>query len=440
MDKAKKLNTDERNEILKRSFVLCYKLKEYTMASKIRMVHQCILRIWEGEHLADSRERLNDFSSIYFEQGWRTQIGNSSIIVEKNHFKVISLLFAKVTKGLSYKFEFEIDGTLYGICGCDSDGFSETLAFVFEIYINLENSFPIKNLPTIRLTIDQSLYLFKDQESDCFHLGCETIVLVKDALNSDLKTFFKRKKIQYFCLQRFKLKYNQSIEDSLQFLKQISYSQSAMSINMNNESQIRFADESYRLDTIRNKSQKRLSFQLPNEIDFSSFFVLVEFYNSKWRFSVSTDQYMIDNWIICNNIDTVIFLLEKAIVPNLFSVQEANLLYFEPDMSFFTFSFKSVQGLLCLYTESKFEVMANKPAKKLYFNCHNGYCQNERCKFSFYFYKDNNKINMAYKNLLLVQDVYNNPIKHHLQHYSFLSKLELTTHENVVFEQAEHHL
>eukprot|EP00834_Sanchytrium_tribonematis_P001583 NODE_40_length_35084_cov_0.543519.p7 type:complete len:451 gc:universal NODE_40_length_35084_cov_0.543519:1543-191(-) len=424
----KVLNKDAILEIMERSFAISYKLERFDVATRIRTKHPVEIILWEGEHVEDSRDRLSAFASVKFEDGWKVKYTDENwVFVSFGIKKIVDELAAISSIGMKYKAELRLEESVVISFGTfEYSNFIDYLLGLFDVFVNLETQFPKKDVPPVRAIYERQTCIFKDHESQKYHLGCKDRILIKDVLNSEVKYSFLSHKVKYLGLRKFKIKYGGDLAESLHFLDVLSYKQ-LMVKQMSTESissEPNFADEEYRIDTLKTNSFLRISFQIPNEDDFNSFFVLVDFFQGQWRITATLDQYVALYWVLCKDLDTLDLFLRKSIIPNLFNNDCANLVFFSPEMSFFTYEFKSLDGLMCLFENIKSieTEESNSTLKKIYYNCHNGYCAYEKCKYGLYLLKQEDQIHLGFKNLLIIQNVRDNPFSKHLSEYFFLKR------------------
>ena len=422
MDQVTKvqLNRDSIDEILERSFALSYKLKRYDMCTRIRKRYPVMMVISIGALGDDSLDQLTPFASIIFNKSWKIDyLSDSTSIIILDHKKIISDLCDRVVSGRKYKVDFQIpNGKNLSFSWIQHNSFEESMYGMFDVFINLENNCFEIDTPRLRTIIEGNTYLFKDPITGVVHLGCKDRVVVVDVLSTDLVHTYLQKEFQYMGFKKCKSIYQKPLKDALECLNATSYEKQ---YSDSFAEDVLFPDENYRSTAIKYNAPKRIAFQLTNEEDLSSFFILVDFFKNQWRLTSSLDQYVANNWVICKDYESLLKILQSSVIPNLFSYEDANIVYFQPVMSFFTFHFYSLEILFSLYDNCDF-ILASNNENKTYFNCHNGYCKIEYCKYGIYLYKSNDILHLGYQNVVVIPDVANNRFYKNLKTEQFDNK------------------
>eukprot|EP00835_Amoeboradix_gromovi_P000090 NODE_3_length_56144_cov_0.348184.p9 type:complete len:469 gc:universal NODE_3_length_56144_cov_0.348184:37469-38875(+) len=417
------LNNDALDEILDRSFALCYKLRRFDIATRIRSKHPVSILIWEGQEVDDSRDSLNAFANIKFNNGWKAMyVDGNWMDFGYNYTKLISALYRTSSSDMKYKAGFKVSETEeLPFSYFQYDSFYNSMVGILDVFINLETTFPKRNVPLFRSIYEKDTYLFKDLPTGQIHLGVKDRVFVKNVLRSDLVNSYMRNQIKYLGFKKFKAKYDGNLEiaiellDSMYCARDLSKLESSDSFNM----EPAFASEDYRIQALKINARIRISFQVPTEDDFSSFFVLIDYFLDSWRVTASLDQYIAGNWIKCKDLPSLITLLRKSVISNnLF--EHANILYFIPEMSFFSFEFKTIDSLLCLYRTCQLSELVHPIISKIYYNCHNGHCKVEKCKFGIYLFRDHKGTHLGYRNYMLVEKIEDSELYQHMEDYKFL--------------------
>ena len=419
------LNSDAIDEILQRSFAVSYKLRRYDVSTRIRNQYPVVIIIWEGEQVDDSRDRLTPFASIKFDKQWKIKyLEDTWVEAGHNHNNVIVQLARNATQGLKYKADFQLSNEVDLTFSCfEFSNFKESLRGVFDVFIYMDNAFPKKKVPHVRAIFEKHTYIFKDQETGVFHLGCKDRVFVKDVFNTDVNLTYLKNPIKYLGFKKFKTKYTGTLKDAVSNLNSLSYKLDLTKMESSDSIQMDpiFADDDYRINALKTNAVKRMCFQLPNEEDLNSFFVLVDNFNNNWRITASLDQYVANNWIVCRDLIALKDLINRSIKPNLFTYDHANILYFDPEMNFFTFHFKTLDRLFSLYKNCELKNKVDSDSNsKVYYNCHNGYCKAVNCKYAIYIYKDKNGIHLGYRNTALISDIEGSEFYEHLNSCYFL--------------------